>query len=273
MKKAKKVLLMLMSAILMIECCGCGIFISERKLKRLLENALEEKYDEEFECFDVWSNRGDSYWGVCAPEKNHDIRFEALFLSDGKISEITYEGYYAACVAEQIEEDVQNELENVFDDFYLHSYMTVPLVSYETNDIYAENVRNQSFDIDEYVSLVKEKREGRTSITLIILINSEKNSILSYEEEYQTMSDFCKNIKAHNLNPAVFLKFIPEDKYLECIKYVKTKSSTNDTFEDMLRDYPVQVNDTNMGIRFEFEGDTHTTITLEEYINQRKEVN
>ena len=125
MKKAKKILLVLMSAVLMIECCGCGIFISERKLKKVLENALEEKYDEEFECFDVWSNRGDSYWGVCAPEKNHDIRFEALFLSDGKISEITYEGYYAACVAEQIEEDVQNELENVFNDFYLHSYMYI----------------------------------------------------------------------------------------------------------------------------------------------------
>ena len=46
MKKAKRILLVLMSAVLMIECCGCGIFISERKLKKCIENALEEKYDE-----------------------------------------------------------------------------------------------------------------------------------------------------------------------------------------------------------------------------------
>ena len=151
--------------------------------------------------------------------------------------------------------------------------MTVPLKSREVDDIYAENVRNESFDIDEYVSYVKEKREGRTSISLIILVNSEKPNMLSFEEEYQTMSDFCKNIKDHDIYPRVYLKFMPEDKYSECIEYLENCANTNSTFDDMVRDYPVKVSEFSLGIRFEFEGDTNTTITHEEYIKQRKEVN
>lgn len=239
MKVKKLISFIIMAVVFMstINLSGCG-FYSENQLKQTLENALEAKYDEEFVCLDVWGNGGSSYWGVCAPEKNHDIRFEALFGADGDIAN---EGYYAACVAEKIEEDVQKELENVFNDFYLHSYMTVPLKSREVDDIYAENVRNESFDIDEYVSYVKEKREGRTSISLIILVNSEKPNMLSFEEEYQTMSDFCKNIKDHDIYPRVYLKFMPEDKYSECIEYLENCANTNSTFDDMVRDYPVKV--------------------------------
>ena len=244
---------------------SCGIY-PEWVVKHAVEKSLEEKYGEEFYCYDVWGGGK----GVCSPKKNRDIRFEVLFHTGGEIVE---EGYYAACVAEQIEEDVQKELENVFNDFYLHSCMTVPLKSREVDDIYAENVRNESFDIDEYVSLVKEKREGRTSISLIILVNSEKPNMLSFEEEYQTMSDFCRNIKDHDINPRVYLKFMPEDKYSECIEYLENCANTNSTFDDMVRDYPVKVSEFSLGIRFEFEGDTNTTITHEEYIKQRKEVN
>ena len=271
MKVKKLISFIIMAVVFMstINLSGCG-FYSENQLKQTLENALEAKYDEKFVCLDVWGNGGSSYWGVCAPEKNHNIKFKSLFLTGGKI---TYEEYYAACVAEQIEEDVQKRLENVFNDFYLHSYMTVPLYSINETDIYAENVRNESFDIDEYVSLVKEKREGRTSISLIILVNSEKPNMLSFEEEYQTMSDFCRNIKDHDINPRVYLKFMPGEKYSECIRYLKTCASTNSTFDDMVRDYLVKVSDISLDISFEFEGNTPITITQEEYIKQRKEVN
>ena len=244
---------------------SCGIY-PEWVVKHAIEKSLEEKYGEEFYCYDVWGGGK----GVCSPKKNRDIRFEVLFHTGGEIVE---EGYYAACVAEQIEEDIQKELENVFNDFYLHSCMTVPLKSREVDDIYAENVRNESFDIDEYVSLVKEKREGRTSISLIILVNSEKPNMLSFEEEYQTMSDFCRNIKDHDINPILYLKFIPEEEYSECIEYLETREYPYSTFKDMVRDYPVKVSDTSLDICFEFEGDTPITITLEEYIKQRKEVN
>ena len=271
MRYLRKPLLITMMGVVIIAILnfvGCN-YNSEKKLKEIITSALEEKYDEAFVCFDVWANGGSSYWGICAPEKNQDIRFTSLFNSNGNIVE---EGYYASCVAEQIEEDVQSKLENVFNDFYLHSYMTVPLYSYENDDIYSENVRNELFDIDEYVSYVKEKRECRTSITLIMLVNREKPDVLNFAQEYKALSDLCENIKKHNINPRVYLKFMPKDKYSECIEYLEIKDSTSSYFDDMVRDYPIKASDMSLDICFEFEGDTPITITQEEYIKQRKEV-
>ena len=231
---------------------------------------MEAKYDEEFVCLDVWGNGGSSYWGVCAPEKNHNIKFKSLFLTGGKI---TYEEYYAACVAEQIEEDVQKRLENVFNDFYLHSYMTVPLKSREVDDIYAENVRNKLFDIDEYVNLANEKWQLRTSISIIILVNNVEPGKISFEEEYNTLSKIFEQINEYGINTIVYLKFIPKEEYSECIRYLETCASTNSTFDDMVRDYNIKVSPYDTNIDFEFEGNTPITITQEEYIKQRKEVN
>ena len=244
---------------------SCGIY-PEWVVKHAIEKSLEEKYGEEFYCYDVWGGGK----GVCSPKKNRDIRFEVLFHTGGEIVE---EGYYAACVAEQIEEDIQKELENVFNDFYLHSYMTVPLYSCENNDIYAENVKNESFDIDEYVSYVKEKREWRTSITLIILVNSEKPNKLSFEEEYDNLSDIMLHIEKLGIGTIVYLKIIPEKEYLDCIEYLETCANTNSTFKDMVRDFPVKVSDVDLNISFEGEDATYVLITQEEYIKQRKEVN
>ena len=41
----------------------------------------------------------------------------------------------------------------------------------------------------------------------------------------------------------------------------------------MVRDYNIKVSPYDTNIDFEFEGNTPITITLEEYIKQRKEVN
>lgn len=271
MKVKKLISFIIMAVVFMstINLSGCG-FHSENQLKQTLENALEAKYDEEFVCLDVWGNGGSSYWGVCAPEKNHNIKFKSLFLTGGKI---TYEEYYAACVAEQIEEDVQKRLENVFNDFYLHSYMTVPLKSREVDDIYAENVRNKLFDIDEYVNLANEKWQLRTSISIIILVNNVEPGKISFEEEYNTLSKIFEQINEYGINTIVYLKFIPKEEYSECIRYLETCASTNSTFDDMVRDYNIKVSPYDTNIDFEFEGNTPITITQEEYIKQRKEVN
>ena len=241
---------------------SCGIY-PEWVVKHAVEKSLEEKYGEEFYCYDVWGGGK----GVCSPKKNRDIRFEVLFHTGGEIVE---EGYYAACVAEQIEEDVQKELENVFNDFYLHSYMNVPLYSFNETDIYAENVRNESFDLDEYVNLANEKWQWRTSISIIILVNSVEPGKISFEEEYNTLSKIFEQINEYGINTIVYLKFIPKEEYSECIRYLETCASTNSTFDDMVRDYNIKVSPYDTNIDFEFEGNTPITITQEEYIKQRR---
>ena len=271
MKVKKLISFIIMAVIFMltISLSGCG-FYSENQLKQTLENALEDKYDEEFVCLDVWGNGGSSYWGVCAPEKNHDIRFEALFGADGHIAE---EGYYAACVAEKIEEDVQKELENVFNDFYLHSYMNVPLYSFNETDIYAENVRNESFDLDEYVNLANEKWQWRTSISIIILVNSVEPGKISFEEEYNTLSKIFEQINEYGINTIVYLKFVPDSVYTKCIEYLGSRANAKSYFDDLVRDYNIKPSNMTTNIDFEFEGNAPITITQEEYIKQRKEVN
>lgn len=270
MKLAKKILLILMSAIMMIGGGGCSMLVSESQLKQILENSLQEKYDEEFVCLDVWLNGGSSYWGVCAPKKNHDIRFTALFLTGGKI---TYEGYYAACVAEKIEEDVQKKLENVFNDFYLHSCMTVPLKSREANDIYAENVRNKSFDIDEYINLTNEKWKEAPSISFYLCVNASVLDKLNFEKEYDMLSDIFLKVDKMGMRTIVYLKFMPEKQYLECIEYLEKCDYAYSTFDDMVKEYPIKVSDVNLNISFESENESYVLITKEQYINQRKEVN
>ena len=242
---------------------GCGIY-PEWYLKHIVENSLEEKYGEEFYCYDVW---GDGK-GVCSPEKNHDIRFEVSFHADGKIVE---EGYYAACVAEQIEEDVQKELENVFNDFYLHSYMTFPLYSTNETDIYAENVRNESFDIDEYISLANEKWKDPPCISFVLCINAASAYKLSIEEEYDRLYNIFTHIEELGINTIPYIKFLPENVYLQCIDYFKTRQGKNSTYDDMVREYPIKnLNTTTIFVYFQ---ECELKLTKEEYIKQRKEVN
>ena len=241
---------------------SCGIY-PEWVVKHAVEKSLEEKYGEEFYCYDVWGGGK----GVCSPKKNRDIRFEVLFHTGGEIVE---EGYYAACVAEQIEEDVQKELENVFNDFYLHSYMNVPLYSFNETDIYAENVRNESFDLDEYVNLANEKWQWRTSISIIILVNSVEPGKISFEEEYNTLSKIFEQINEYGINTIVYLKFVPDSVYTKCIEYLGSRANAKSYFDDLVRDYNIKPSNMTTNIDFEFEGNTPITITLEEYIKQRR---
>ena len=44
----------------------------------------------------------------------------------------------------------------------------------------------------------------------------------------------------------------------------KTSYARN-TFDELVRDYPVKVTGTDMDFRFDFQGDTSITITKEEY--------
>ncbi len=232
--------------------------------------SLKEKYDEEFICRDVKSNGGSSYFAVCSPTSNQDIKFTTLFLTGGKI---TYDGYYSSCVAEKIEEDVQKELENVFNNFYLHSCMTVPLKSRETNDIYAENVRNKSFDVDEYVSLANEKwKNEKPSMSFYLCVNTSTSNKLSFEEEYDMLSDVFLKVDNMGVGTIVYLKFTPEKQHLECIEYLEKCDYAYSTFDDIVRDYPLKASDVNLNISFESENESYVLITKEQYINQRKGV-
>lgn len=66
-----------------VSFAGCD-FNSEEKLKETVTSALEDKYGEEFVCFDVWGNGGYSYFGVCAPKKTIALGLRLYFLKEAR---------------------------------------------------------------------------------------------------------------------------------------------------------------------------------------------
>ena len=273
MRKIKRIVSLFTLSAFMIAMAGsftgCKLIYSKKALKRTITKALEEKYDEEFFCDDVWQNRESTFYGVCSPKENHDIRFEALFTEEG---EIAFEGYYGACVSEQIEEDLQDQLETVFEDFYLHAYMTVPLWSFENDDIPAQRVRDQSFDIDEYVESVHEEREFGPSLSIYVLVNNEKDKKWNYEEEYDMLSEIFSQIDQMDINTIITLKFLPLENYSECIDYLEICVDPNTSFKRELNDFAVKASDRDSDINFEYKGGTYLVLTKEDYVNQRKGV-
>lgn len=273
MRKIKRIVSLFTLSAFMIAMAGsftgCKLIYSKKALKRTITKALEEKYDEEFFCDDVWQNRESTFYGVCSPKENHDIRFEALFTEEG---EIAFEGYYGACVSEQIEEDLQDQLETVFEDFYLHTYMTVPLCSFEDDDIYAQRVREQSFDIEDYVESENEKRGFNPSISIYVLVNNEGGEKWNYEEEYDMLSEIFSKVDNMDVSTIITLKFLPSKKYSECIDYLEICMGSNTSFKRDLNDYAVKASDRYSNISFEYEGETYVTLSKEDYVNQRKGV-
>ncbi len=246
---------------------GCGLN-SESNLKETIEQALEDKYGEEFICHDIRANGGSSYFGVCSPNNHQEIKFTTLFLAGGTI---TYDGYYSSCVMEKIEEMVAVQLEDVFVDYYIHSYMPLPLVSRDVNDICAENVRNKSFDIDTYINLAKgEDNDEVPVICFVLCVNTSESGRLSAEEEYDALYDIFAEVDSLGVTSSVVLKFVPEEIYADCMEYLENSDSVSDTFNNIVEEYPID--NPNMPSEFFFslaENKGNLTLTKEEYVNQR----
>lgn len=170
---------------------------------------------------------------------------------------------------------MQNDLEIVFNDFYLHSYMTVPLYSMEDDDIYAQKVRTGSFELDEYIRLASEKRVDLNytpSISFVVCVNTLAADKISFEEEYDKLFDTFTKIDELGINATIYLKFVPEKVYSECIKYLETYADAGGGFDNITGDYPIKVSNTTLFICFD-ESKDKLFITKENYINQRKGVN
>jgi hypothetical protein len=58
--------------------------------------------------------------------------------------------------------------------------------------------------------------------------------------------------------------------YTKCIEYLGSRANAKSYFDDLVRDYNIKPSNMTTNIDFEFEGNTPITITLEEYIKQRR---
>lgn len=269
----KKITILIITCLFaMTALSGCSI-IAEQNEKSLIEDALKERYGEEFVCMKTWNNAADGYYshsfhGLCYPQNNESIKFEILF---GEESGILYEGYYAAAIAEQIENNVEKALGNVFSNFYLHTNMTLPLYCFQNTDDSIENVKNDELSVNEYIKKFSEKYDYNPMITLVLCVDLSKKAKLSYKQEYKELSNIFSEIDKLGISTDVYLNFLPSNKYTECIEYLNNTANIDDYFESITKDYSVRSHNENyQNINFDYKGDTYVTITLEDYIRQRE---
>ena len=271
MKYLRKFFLVIMIVliIIMIVIFTGYHFNTDMKLKKTITIALEEKYGEEFICHDIRNNGGNSYFGICSPINNQDIKFETLFFSGGTIK---YDEYYSSCVAEKIEDIVDAQLKDIFEDYYLHSYLTLPLKSYESDDTCAENIRNKLIDIETYVNMANKKSGYAPVIMFYLCVNSSEPSKLSFEEEYDILFNIFTKVDELGINSSIVLKFVPEETYKDCTKYLEKCVYVSDTFHLMVEDYPIHnFNLPSLEPFISFDEDEEkTTLTKKDYISQRK---
>ena len=149
--------------------------------------------------------------------------------------------------------------------------MTVPLYSRENDDVYAENVRNELFDIDKYVNLANEKWKDPPCISFALCINSSSENKLSFDEEYENLYKIFTQIEKSGIGTIPYIRFLPKNVYSQCTDYFEAGGVIKSTFKDMVRNYPIQIsNTTTLFVSFQ---DGKLKLTKDEYIKQRKEVN
>ena len=125
MKKKKWIIIVLVVVIvpifLMVYLVGCRQTRLEYKLKKV----LRDRYDEKFEVVDMyvlyggldsWPNK--RYIATCRPVDNKDVVFEVDFwdydIENGS------DDYFHRYVAQQVEYLLQEDLERFFPDCYVH---------------------------------------------------------------------------------------------------------------------------------------------------------
>lgn len=220
MKTAKKILLILISAIMMIEGCGCSIFVSERELKQSLENELKKRYHESFTCLDVWGTGGTSYTGECYSDNNRNVVFEASFFSNSRKASLSDDKYASALASKEMSDKLYEQLKNGFSDCFVHAYNYVS--TNDTNMEVIDEIIQNKFSLENF--LVRESYDN-LYVDFVICVNIDAESKLSYADEYTLLNQSIENIshigknQGTTISPAYWIYFLPTDVYQKAISY------------------------------------------------------
>ena len=115
MKHFKKIFLAVTALALILSMySGCGMFTN---YKAIAEQALEDKYGEEFICYSTW-DEGDFYYAKLSPVYDEGMKFYAGI--DLKDKEAYYDTYTEAIVEKQIADIVYEQMADVWTDFCVH---------------------------------------------------------------------------------------------------------------------------------------------------------
>lgn len=223
MKKKKWIIIVLVVVIipifLMVYLVGCRQTRLESKLKKV----LRDRYDEKFEVVDMyvlyggldsWPNK--RYIATCRPVDNPDVVFEVDFwddeIEDGR------DNYFAQYVSKQIDYILQEDLEQFFPKCYVLCYaegiIGIP-DDYDFKDASIEEILSVGSFSEDY--------DGSGEM-VYIFIDRDIGTLKKYEDEYEyftnTIDDYSSEKKMGEVLVSLYYvdsAFLAElEQYFKC---------------------------------------------------------
>ncbi|MCM1090894.1 MAG: hypothetical protein NC413_08600 [Muribaculum sp.] len=214
---------------------------------KMAKKALQEKYGEEFIIHDVWSKASHEFYADCSPVSNEEIVFQAVFWNDGR--GIEYDEYIQGVISWKISERFQQELEQIYDDCYVHTF-----ISYAAA-VEFDNVPDTT--IEQYAEKYQKEHEGRGRWIIDVFINLEQEQEGDIEREYEYLSQIGLEQEKSQMPDIYFdLYGVDEETKNWCENYFSTHALERGEFTTMESKNPY------FYIRYK---DGEITRSLEEY--------
>lgn len=242
------------------------------------ERLLEERYGEEFVCFETQNqhtiafNRPTYYEGLCAPKNDMSLVFEAGISI--KNENLIYDRYPAAIVGRQLSEELSNDLDGVFG----RRDIICKMGSSGDNDEVIQRAKDGTLDWEFYYVknpyLYGDVNYSNYAAFYVLVDSSELRG--SYEEEWDAFEAAKKKIvdtiakNGIELSVQIRLFFSPPDMYDKCLELLSSyeEDALGKLWEYLEDDYVHEV-----GARKYHRTMELYRYTRDEYIEKRADIN
>ncbi len=273
MKKFLSILLAgAMLGVLSMVLTGCNV-VTERKMKTMTEKALEEKYNEKFECIQVYGqNPSGASNAICYPVNDRALMFDATIYPDGTLG---YDCYPNSIAAKYFSNEFDDALRDIWGRHFTYCYKRSGIIDDEET---ARKIMNGEFTLEYYFNHFKETYTDDNTMLAYYTICVDSSKInVSYDEEWDAISDALSGVYEIGLSYGtqlyftVNIYFVPSDVYEECMNYFKDNAEVRSNLEEMIEGYPEREH--HRQIVFDINSSENKfSPTKEEYIELRKDI-
>ncbi len=248
----KRIISTLMAAVLLslmlTMFSGCGMFTN---YKAIAEQALEDKYGEEFVCHSTWDEKSTDFSAEMSPAYDEGIKFYAGIWLEDKSS--YYDKYTEAIVEKQIADIVYEEMTEVWNDFCVD-------VTINSQGICILN--KEDITVESYYNKVDYNMEYDIHINIAI----DKDSMINcdYYLEYEKLLAISETINVDDIYFCLY--FVDKTAYSEYKDWFYSTYNINSGDFKYRDDYNNAIITHVNCITKEY------SLNLDHYISQRSEV-
>ncbi len=272
----KKITILILTCMFaMTALSGCSI-IAEQNEKSLIENALKERYSEEFVCMRTWNNAAggyydDSFYGLCHPKDDESLLFEILLNGDGSIRG---DDYGSTIISRRFVDIFDEQIGTKLGKHYTYCYNYGDL----NDDVTGQMIANDEFTFEYYFNALSKTYTADNVLGLYftICIDVSEQPSITYEEEYDLIVSTLEHIYAigekygMNLTLELDLYYVSSDIYTVYTQYIIDNARLTTSFHHLLNDDIKHQQ--NQFIELDMKNH-QLVLTAENYIALRKENN